>query len=94
MKQPFLRSIKNWIKKEEASTTDAPEKKDITIKRKITFKEWKILKKQNARPRYKTPCLVCRADMYVSPGQIQYFHKECRARGRSIFSKDIFRLKA
>lgn len=64
------------------------------LKPKLTFKQWKLFKKANAIPRYKTPCLLCKNDMYVSAGQIQYFHKECRKRGRSIFNKSIFNLKA
>lgn len=37
--------------------------------------------------RFNSPCLLCGKDMRVAPGQIAYYHKECRTKGRLLVRK-------
>jgi len=37
--------------------------------------------------RFNSPCLLCGKDMRVASGQIAYFHKECRTKGRELMRR-------
>ena len=37
--------------------------------------------------RFNSPCLLCGKDMRVAPGQIAYFHAECRTKGRELMRR-------
>lgn len=59
-------------------------KQEIKLEpKKMTFKEWKAFRKANPLPRFQKPCKLCGKPMFVSVGQIVYFHGECRTKGRN-----------
>jgi len=66
-----------------------------TIKEKIEVnKETKggFLKRLRAEMgikvfRFNSPCILCGKNMRVAPGQIAYFHKECRTKGRELVKR-------
>jgi len=37
--------------------------------------------------RFNSPCLLCGKNMRVAPGQIAYFHAECRTKGRELMRR-------
>ena len=37
--------------------------------------------------RVDSPCLLCGKNMRVAPGQIAYYHAECRTEGRKLVRK-------
>lgn len=37
--------------------------------------------------RFNSPCLLCGEDMRVAPGQLAYFHRKCRTKGRELVRK-------
>lgn len=34
--------------------------------------------------RFDSPCIYCGENMRVAPGQIAYFHRKCRTKGREL----------
>lgn len=55
----------------------------IPLKRKLSFQEHKALKKSMNIKRFQEPCKYCGQPMFVSVGQIAYFHRACRTKGRN-----------
>lgn len=72
----FAIFLPNKAKKLQASQPFQPN-------RGLSFKDWKALKKRFPINRFKKPCQYCGEPIFVSPGQIAYFHRQCRTYGRN-----------
>lgn len=73
--------FRNLFKNKSVATASNKEYKHIP--QKLSYKEWKALKKRMQTPRSESICRGCGGTMLVSPGQIAYFHSECRTKGRN-----------
>jgi len=53
------------------------------------FKLRSIIPKTTGR--YRKNCIQCKEPMLLSSGQLAYWHKECRTKGRELFTKEYYR---